>query len=160
MMGKTEEEKAKMLLAYLKEEAFNFYREVFTQGNALTEEAKSFETVKDKLYERFSEKLTVAEATVKAVNLRYSNQKMDKFLKDADKLYELAGFASEAKFGLIRKAIDGDKELLKFVVLRSAKTYEEVKDACTEYAENPTVFVTSRNGSSCLLYTSPSPRDS
>ena len=146
MIGKTEDEKAKMLPAYLKGDAFKLYREMFTQGNSLNNEALDFEAVKDKLHERFSEKLTVAEATVKAVNLSYSNQKMDKFLKDSDKLYELAGFSDEAKFGLIRKAIDGDKELLKFVVLRSAKTYEDVKDACTEYADNPAVFLGSKNG--------------
>lgn len=46
----------------------------------------------------------------------------------------------EAKFGLIGKNIEGDNELLKFRVLKSAKTYTKVKEACHDYADNRGVF--------------------
>lgn len=52
---------------------------------------------------------------------------MKNFLDEAEQLYEIAGFAEEANFGLISKAIEWDNELLKFTVLNSAKAYTKVK---------------------------------
>ena len=136
MRGKSDEDKALELPAHLSGEAFKFYREFFTGSDGPTEEGMSFKVVKEKMFEKFASKMTIAEATVEAVNLRYKGQDMSEFLKKADKLYGQAGFTDEAKYGLIRKAVEGDRDLIRFVVLRSARTYGEVKEACVEYAEN------------------------
>ena len=140
MIGKTDEDKAATLVAYLKQSAFKFYRETFTKDNEFTQDARDFRIVKRKMYERFAEKMSVAEATVEAVNLRYEGTNMDGFLEKVDDLYDQAGFKDEARFGLIKKAISSDQELLKFTVLRSAMSFEAVKEACREYADNPKVF--------------------
>lgn len=122
---------------------FKYYREFFTKKNAPTEESKSFQVVKENMFKRYTAKMTAAEAKVEAENLKYDGKDMNKFLEKAEHLYSLAGFTDEAKYGLIKRTIGTDNELLKLTVLRTAKTYKDVKTACLEFAGNPDVFATS-----------------
>ena len=140
MRGKSDEDMALALPAYLAGDAFKYYREEFSKDNAITEEGRSFSFVKIKMTEKYAAKMTIAEATVEAVNLKFEDGDMKKFLEKADELDEMSGFKDDAKYGLLKKAVEGDKELLKFTVLRSAKTYAAVRKACIEYADNPNVF--------------------
>ena len=145
MKEKSEEDKATESAAYLTGEAFQFYYETFTYDNKPTEEAKSFSTVKDRMLERFAKKKTEAEVMKEAVNLRYDGKDVKAFFNKADKLYTQAKFNDQAKFGLIREAIKADQTLLQFVLIRGAKTYDDVKKACLEYAENQKVLMPNVN---------------
>ena len=71
-----------------------------------------------------------------AVNLVHNRGNVEEFFVKASKLYKLAKFNDQAKFGLVREAIKSNQVMLQFVFLRKADTYEKVKETCLEYADN------------------------
>ncbi len=75
-----------------------------------------------------------------AVNLRYVGDGIEEFIVRAGKLYKEAKFSEDLKFGMIQEAIRSDQALVYFVLLRKANTYEQIKEACFEYADNQKVF--------------------
>ncbi len=110
--GKTEDEKADKLVDFLKADAFNYYFYYFTEDNAPTEEAKSFQLVKKAMLEKFSTKKTDAETMREALNLRYVGENIKEFIFKAGKLYKEANFSEELKFGMIQQAIRSDQALM------------------------------------------------
>jgi len=61
-------------------------------------------------------------------------------------LYKEAGFEEETKHGMIMEAIQPDRSLSHFVLLRKARTFSEVKEVCLEYAEHQRVYALPRKG--------------
>ena len=58
-----------------------------------------------------------------AVNLTYKGENVKKFFVRASKLYKEAKSNEETKHGMIMEAIQSDKGLLQFVLLREATTF-------------------------------------
>lgn len=85
-----------MLLTYVKGTAFQFFREEYTEKNALKKDSMVFKTVKDSMIESFATKLTVAQAAVQTINVKYEGGYTKLFLTQADKLYVEARFDDEA----------------------------------------------------------------
>ncbi len=112
MKGKAEEKKDEKLVAFLKADTFDYYFDYFTEDNALTEEAKSFQVVKKAMLEKFSTKKTEAETMREAVNLRYVGDDIKEFIVRAGKLYKEAKFSEEFKFEMIQEAIRSDQALM------------------------------------------------
>ncbi len=71
MKGKADEEKADFLVAHLNAETFEYYSEHFTEENAPTEAAKSFQDVKKALLDKFSTKKTESGTMREAANQSY-----------------------------------------------------------------------------------------
>ncbi len=124
--GKTDKEKAKSLAAYLNGEAFGYYFDYFMNENAPTEEAKSFCNVKEALLEKFFTKKTESETLKESVNLTYKGENAKEFFVRASKLGKEAKFNEGTKHGMIMEAIQSDKGLLHFVLLRKATKFDEV----------------------------------
>ena len=138
--GKTDAEKAENLVMYLAGKAFDYYFENFTSENQPTELARNYPEVKRLMLEKFAPKKASAVLMKEAVNLKYTTGDIKSFVEDADRLYKEAKFNEEAKLGLFRDAIKGNPVLLQFAMLRGATSYEEVKQACLEFAENQKIL--------------------
>ena len=134
--GRTDEEKAQGLVRYLEEEALNFYIDTFTEGDGLSQDGKDFAKVRQAMIAKFSKKKTDAEIIQEAVELRYDGGDVAKFFRDADKMYEEAGFNDKAKYGMVMKAIRPAPKMLEFVLVRGDDTFKEVKDSCLDFERN------------------------
>ena len=86
----------------------SFYFDNFTEDDAPNEESRSFQKVKAALLENFSTKKTESGVMKEAVNIVYKGGKIKEFFLKASKLYKVAKFNHQAKFGLIREAIKFD----------------------------------------------------
>ena len=134
MKNKTEEEKPDKLIACLGGEAFEYHFDNFKEDSAPNERARSFQTVKAALFENLSTKKTEAEVMKEAVNLVYKVDNFKKFFVQASKLYKNTNFNDQAKFGLIRKAINSDHGMLQFVFFMKVDTYAKVSKTCLDCA--------------------------
>ena len=72
----------------------------------------------------------------KAVSLEYDRGDIETFITRADKLYSQAKFNEQAKFDLPRDTLKSDQMLQQFVLFRGAKSHNEIKQACIEYADS------------------------
>ena len=72
--------------------------------------------------------MTAAEYTVEEDKFKYEVQDMSDFLSKPEKLYEETEFMRETKYGFLKKVIEGDRELVRFFLIRFARTYEEVEE--------------------------------
>ncbi len=146
MKGKTDEEKAEKLEAHLNAEAFEHYFEHFTDENAPTQEAMSFQKVKAALLEKLSTKKTESETMKEAVNLTYQGGDVKEFFAKESKFFKEARFKEGTKQGMIMKSIQSYQRFLHFALLRTAKTFDEVKETCLEYAKNRKVYYLPKKG--------------
>ncbi len=76
----------------------------------------------------------------KAVNLTYHGEYIKEFFVRASKLYKKAKFNEGTKHGMVLEFIMPDKILLKFVLLRKVRTFEEVKETCMEYSKHQKAY--------------------
>ncbi len=128
--------KAEKIVAYLGGEVFDFYFERFTIENGPILEAKNYQLVKKEMLKKFSTQKSEAEVMLDTISLTYDGGDIPTFLVKAEKAYNRAKFNEQAKYGLLIEALKSDQLLLQFVLLRGAKSYDEVKKYCTDYAEN------------------------
>ena len=133
--GLPDKEKAEKIVVYLAGTAFDFYLDRFTMDNGPTDEAKDYGKVKGVMLEKFSVRKTESEIMKEAISLEYDGD-IQTFVIRADKLYSQAKFNGQAKFGLLRDSLKSDQMLLQFLLFRGAKSYNEIKQACTEYSDN------------------------
>ncbi len=124
------------MVAHLNAEAFEYYFDHFTEENAPTEAAKSFQVVKQTLLAKFSTKKTESETMKEAMNLTYQDEDVKEFYARASKLYKEAYFNEGLKHGMTMEPINSDQSLLQFVLLRKAWTFDDVRETCLEYAEH------------------------
>ena len=136
MKPKTEEEKADDLVAYLCGETFEYYFDYLMEDNAPNEEARSFQTVKAGLLEKFSIKKTNPEVMKEALNLVCKGGNVKELFMKASKYYKEAKFSDRVKFVLIREAIKSDLGTLQSVFIRKGGAYEKFREKCLEYADN------------------------
>ncbi len=132
------------MVAFFKAEAFEYYFDYFTEDSAPTKEAKPFQVVKKAMLENFSTKTTDAETIREAFNHQYVIDDIKEVIFKAEKLYKEAKFSEELKFEIIHEVIRSDQALMYFVHLKKATTYEQVKEACLEYADSLKVYVVGR----------------
>ena len=99
--------------------------------NGSTDEAKDYCKVKRVMLEKFSVRKTESEPIKKDIYLEYDGGDIQAFLNRADKLHSEEKFNEHAKFGLLLDSLKSDHMLLRFVLFRGAKTYNEIKQACT-----------------------------
>ncbi len=128
-----ESELGGLLLAHLEGPAFEFFYDKYAYEDKLSDEVKDFEAVKEACFERFSEEKDADEVIREAVDLRLSNEDLEEFIKTAEDLYSDAGFNDEARFGLLRKAVQSRKHLMQFLVNQGPATYEGLKTCILEY---------------------------
>ncbi len=95
------------------------------------EEVMSFLKVETALLENLSKK-TESETIREAVNVSHRGGDVKEFFDKASKLYKVARFNKCTKQGMKIEAIQSDLGLLHFVLLRKAKTFDEVEEACLE----------------------------
>ncbi len=117
-------------------EAFDFYFERFKWDNGPTTEAKNYHVVKDVMLKKVSTQKSDAEIMKDAIFLTYDGGDIQAFLTRVEIAYNQAEFNEHAKFGMLREALKTDQLLLQFVLFRGTKDYEEVKQYCTDYADN------------------------
>ena len=86
MKDKTEKDKADNIIAYLDDEAFEYYFENFIYDIALNKEPRSLQKVKTEKSVKFSAKKTGAEVMKEEVNLAYKCGNVIKFSMKASYL--------------------------------------------------------------------------
>lgn len=71
-----------------------------------------------------------------AFDLRYVGDDIEGFFREAEKLYEDAGFTDLVPHGMVMKAIKTDQKMMVFVLIRGNNTFEKVKRSCLNYEGN------------------------
>ena len=61
---------------------------------------------------------------------------MQTFFRDAEKLYDDAGFTKIAQQGLVMKEIQTDQKLSDFDLIRCENTFKAVEMSCLDYERN------------------------
>ena len=92
--------------------------------------------MKDAMLKKFTTQKSEAEIMRDAISLLYDGRDLHVFLTKAEIIHKQAKFNAQAKYVLLREALQGDYNLLQFVLFRGAKNYDEVKKYCLEYAGN------------------------
>ena len=113
--------------------------------------------------EKFSVQKTEYEIMKEAMSLEYDGGDIRTFLTTAYKLYSRAKFNEQAKFGLLRDSLKSDQMLLQFVLLRVAKSYNEIKESCVEYSNKRKMMdgpVTNNGGKGVRFTVQSKPKDS
>ncbi len=134
--GLPESQRSEQIVAYLSGIAFDFYFDRFTSDNAPTEEAKYYGIVEKVTLEKFSTQKIESEIMREVLTVQYEGGDIPKFLSRADKIYNQAKVGDNLKFELLRDALKPDQMFFQFVLFKQSKTYEGIKKACLEYAEN------------------------
>ncbi len=55
-------------------------------------------------------------------------------IQQIERLYQMAGFNDEAKFGMLRQTVTYYRELSQFCTLRRVQTYSEMRKAIKDYS--------------------------
>ena len=76
----------------LADQAFDFYFDMFTHVDGLTEDAKEYGKVKKAMIGRFSPKKPQAILMKEAVSLRYQGGDLKRFIEENDRCYRKANF--------------------------------------------------------------------
>ncbi len=121
--GKTTPEKAEMLLSHLDAAAFDYFYRNFSAKNALLPAAKDYEEVKRQLLEHFGKPSDLQDDIRSAVEAKLDPGDLRGSMKQIERLYQMAEFNDEAKFGMLRQAVTYHRQLSQFCTLRGVQTY-------------------------------------
>ena len=123
-------------MAHLPGTAFDFYFDRFTVDSDPTNKVKDYVEAKSVMLESFSVRKIESQIMKEAISLEYDDGDIQAFLTRAHKLYSQAKFKKQSKFGLLRDFPKSDRMSLQFMLVRGAKSYNEIKKACIEYSDN------------------------
>lgn len=140
MRGKSDEEKAATLFAYLEGDAKSAYRSKFISGWSLSEEGKDYTVVCSWLIEQFRKELDPDEQIRIAMEARLDFSDLLKSLATLDALYNKAGFNDKAKYGMLKRAATGNSRLADYLVIKGPSTYDSLKLVIREFVRNCEAF--------------------
>ncbi len=72
--------------------------------------------------------------------LAYQGEDVEEFFVRASKLNKEANFNDGTKHEMIMEVTKSDQSLLQFVLVRKARTFDNVRETCLEYAEHQKVY--------------------
>ena len=127
--GKSDEERAPERLCYLEGDALEFFYNAFFKNRDIKAEGSDCQNVKRALVERFASVESLEDVIRDAMAARISFGDLIWSLRNADRLYEKAGFNEEARLGLLRNAVMEHLELAQVAIYRGAETYRDLFDA-------------------------------
>ena len=104
--------------------------------NGPTDESKDYVKIEGVKSVNFSVRKTKSEITKEAISLECNEGDIQPFLTRADKLHSQAKFNMQPKLGLLRDFPKSDRMSLQFMLVRGAKSYNEIKQGCVEYSDN------------------------
>ncbi len=144
MQGKTDEQKAECIYAYLDGVALSRYREKFIKMTGpvwiLSDEGRHFDTVSDWLASEFQKDVAPDQLIRNAVDMKLNFGCLSKSLEDLCKAYKDAGFNDKAKYGMLRKMAMENPELRAYLMLKGPNSFTALKASIEEYVKNSETF--------------------
>ena len=126
MRENPDEEKAGAILSHLEGAAFDYYYDTYSHNGNLTEAASNWGGAKIALSGRFTETPKPEEIIQKAVRCLLDGGNLLASMDEMEKLYRIAGFNNEAKYGLLRNAVMVHLDVAPFAIYRSPTAYEKL----------------------------------
>ena len=111
--GNSEEERVSEILRYLEGDAFDFFYQVFVKNGDISADGSDYQKVKKALVELFAP-VESPEDVIRDAPRSFGDPSGS--LRNADRLYEKAGFNDEAKFGLLCNAVMEQLYLAQFAI--------------------------------------------
>ena len=144
MRGKSDEEKAENLLAYIGGEVKQRYKAKYLTGYKLTDEGKNFDFVCQWLVEAYAKKVEPHEIIREAMDATIDHSNIVNSLNNVCSLYDKAGFNEVAKFGMLKKAMENatriDDKFCQFILNKSPKTFDELKETISSFEKTKESF--------------------